>query len=96
VDNPVLAWFPIANLFLLTEITGKPSYWLFGFLIPGVNLALYAVLWMEIACRLKLDYYLGLLILVPLVGPFAMMWIAVSGEQEPQPDFSAFSSYNVY
>jgi len=93
VANPLVAWIPIANLGLLTEITGKPSIWLLALLIPGVNLFVYAVLWMEIVSRLRLNYLLGMLIPIPFIGPFVMAWVSMAGEQESNPYIPLIPAY---
>lgn len=63
-----LAWIPIAQIFLMVNIAGKPWWWSFFMLIPGVNLVIAVILWMLIAEKRGQPNWLGLLILVPVIG----------------------------
>lgn len=63
-----LAWIPIAQIFLMVNIAGKPWWWFFFILIPGVNLVIAVIIWMLIAEKRGQPNWLGLLILVPVIG----------------------------
>lgn len=64
-DNSWFAWVPILNLFLMVQISGKPVWWFILLLIPGVNLVIFILLWMEIAKKVNKPTWWGLLLLVP-------------------------------
>ena len=64
-DNSWFAWIPILNLFLMVQISGKPVWWFVLLLIPGVNLVIFIILWMEIAKKVNKPTWWGLLLLVP-------------------------------
>jgi hypothetical protein len=42
---------PVLNVFILTQIAGRPGWWTFLFFIPGANLALYLVISIDLAER---------------------------------------------
>jgi hypothetical protein len=63
-----LAWIPIAQIFLMVNIAGKPWWWFFFMLIPGVNIVMAVIIWMLIAEKRGQPNWLGLLILVPVIG----------------------------
>ena len=63
-----LAWIPLAQIFLMVNIAGKPWWWFFFMFIPGVNIVIAVILWMLIAEKRGQPNWLGLLILVPVIG----------------------------
>ncbi|MEK6932582.1 MAG: hypothetical protein AABW56_02190 [Nanoarchaeota archaeon] len=77
--NPWLAWIPIANLYLMTQI-GKVPWWTILFLILAfipflgtiVAVALTIFLWWKIAEARKMEGWLGVLTVIPLVN-----WIVI-------------------
>ena len=71
-----LAWIPIANLYLMTQIA-KVDWWtmlivLFASLIPIigplVSIAIIAWWWWKIAERTKKPEWLGLLMIIPVIN----------------------------
>lgn len=68
-ENGWLAWIPIANIYLMIKIAGKPGWWLLLILfIPLVNLILFIILWMKIAEARGKPGWLGILFLIPIVN----------------------------
>ncbi len=67
-SNGWLAWIPIANIYLMCKIAGKPGWWLVLFIIPLVNIVITILVWMEIAKARGKEGWLGLLMLIPVVN----------------------------
>jgi HEAT repeat protein len=61
------AWLPGLNLALLLRVAGRASAWALLFLIPGVNLAVWAAAWAEAAARVGRSPWLGVVMALP--GP---------------------------
>ena len=80
-----LAWIPIANLFLMCKIAGLRYLWLLIFLaaiIPVLGSIIVAVfmgyLWYKIAAELDYPGWVGILVLLPIVGIAALGYLAFS------------------
>ncbi|MDD5569129.1 MAG: DUF5684 domain-containing protein [Candidatus Pacebacteria bacterium] len=67
-SNEWMAWVPILNILLMINIAQKPWWWIFLFLIPIVNLVIAIIIFMAIAERRGKPNWVGLLIIVPIVG----------------------------
>ncbi|MBD3363313.1 hypothetical protein GF362_06370 [Candidatus Dojkabacteria bacterium] len=88
-DKKILAWIPLANVYLMTVIADKPMWWVFllivGSAIPFINLVAFVfwiLLWMELAKAAKHPKWFGILILVPLIGFFVPGYLAfVEGKE---------------
>jgi HEAT repeat protein len=61
------AWLPGLNLALLLRVAGRAPAWALLFLIPGVNLAVWAAAWAEAAARVGRSPWLGIVMALP--GP---------------------------
>lgn len=66
--NAWLAWIPIANIFLMFNIAGKPAWWFILILIPLVNIVIAIIVWMAIAEARHKPNWWGILMIVPVVG----------------------------
>ncbi len=66
--NGWLAWIPIANLFLMLNISKKPLWWFILLLIPLVNLIFTIIVWMGIAEARNKPNWWGIMLIVPLVN----------------------------
>lgn len=77
-----MAWFPIANLYLLTKMAEREWWWLIGFVVPYVNFFVVALLWYEIAVRFNKNGWIGSAIILPIVGIFVPGYLVVSGGDE--------------
>lgn len=68
MDNPWMAWIPIANIILACQIAGKPWWWVFLFFIPIVNIVLgIIVMWNICEARGK-PGWLGILMIIPVAN----------------------------
>lgn len=66
--NEWMAWIPIANIFLMVNVAKKPLWWILLLLIPLVNIVIAILLWMAIAEQRGKENWIGILIIVPVVG----------------------------
>jgi hypothetical protein len=65
----VWALIPIANIFLLLKLAGKPMWWIVLMLIPIVNFVIIILLWMGICEQLGKPGWWGIMIaLVPIAN----------------------------
>ncbi len=67
-ENSWMAWIPIANIFLMINIAKKPLWWFILIFIPIVNIVIGILLWMAIAERRGKESWIGILLIVPVVG----------------------------
>ena len=77
-ENGWLAWIPIANYYLMTQITKKPGWWVILLFIPIVNIVITILLWMEIAVARGKESWWGVLMLIPAVNLFVPGYLAFS------------------
>ncbi|MBT3181472.1 MAG: hypothetical protein HN337_03070 [Deltaproteobacteria bacterium] len=81
----IWAVIPIANIFLMMKIAGKPMWWIILMLIPIVNFVIAILVWMAIAERMGRPGWWGILIaLVPVVNLILFMILAFEAERQPQ------------
>jgi hypothetical protein len=66
--NSWLAWIPIANIYLMCKVAGKPGWWVILFFIPFVNIVIAIIVWMKIAEARKKPGWLGILMIIPFVN----------------------------
>jgi len=74
--NSWLAWIPIANIYLMCKVAGKPGWWLILFFIPIVNIIIAIIVWMKIAEARKKPSWLGILMIIPIVNIFIPGYLA--------------------
>ncbi|MFP4496651.1 MAG: DUF5684 domain-containing protein [Vulcanimicrobiota bacterium] len=67
-ENGWLAWIPIANIYLMCMIAGRPIWWLVLCFLPVVNVIVMTILWMDIAEVRGRPNWWGILVLwLPLI-----------------------------
>lgn len=74
--DETLAWIPVLNVWLVTQIARRPGWWTALVFVPVVNVAIWCILWMEIARRLGHPEWLGLLMWIPVVNLGVVAWLA--------------------
>lgn len=74
--NGWLAWIPIANIILMLNISKKPWWWIFLFLIPLVNVVFTVIVWMGIAEARNKPNWWGIMLIVPLVNVIVPGYLA--------------------
>ena len=81
----IWAIIPIANIFLLLKLAGKPMWWFILLLIPILNLVMMILIWMGLCERLGKPNWWGVLIaLVPIVNIILFLILAFEkGESRP-------------
>jgi hypothetical protein len=67
-ENGWLAWIPLANIVLMINIAKRPLWWIILILIPIVNIIAGIILWMDIAERRGKEKWIGILLIVPVIG----------------------------
>lgn len=83
--NPWMAFVPIANFWLMTQIAKKPVWWVVLCFIPFVNIYAIIMLWMDIAEVMGRPKNWGILAIV-VVGAGMIAWGTW------KPDFSVLRS----
>jgi hypothetical protein len=73
-----MAWVPIANIYLVTRIAGKPWWWTLLSFIPYIGLVFLAILFINLAEARKKSGVWGFLMLIPIVNFFAAGYLAYS------------------
>jgi hypothetical protein len=76
--NGWLAWIPIANIFLMFNIAGKPAWWFILILIPLVNIVIAIIVWMAIAEARHKPNWWGILMIVPVINIIVPGYLAWS------------------
>ena len=76
--NPWLAWIPIANIYLMCRIPGKPGWWVILFFLPVVNIVFSIIVWMAIAEKRGKPAWWGILIIIPPVNLIVPGYLAFS------------------
>ena len=87
VPNAWLAFIPIANLYIMTQVGGIEWWWMLVFLlmiIPFVGTLLYMVgivyIWWKISEAFKRPGWWGILMLIPIVNLVLMGLLAWSSD----------------
>jgi RNA polymerase subunit RPABC4/transcription elongation factor Spt4 len=87
--NDWMAWIPIANIFLMINIARKPLWWFILLLIPVVNIVIGIILWMAIAERRGKENWIGILLIVPVIGVFVPGYLAFFDyKKEAKPEIT--------
>jgi hypothetical protein len=73
-QNTWLAWIPIANLFLMCSMAGRPAWWVILLFIPIVSIIICVIVWMDICGRLGKPRWLGVAML--FVGVIILPYLA--------------------
>src|SRR6266700_1979306 len=72
-----LAFLPIINLFLMCRIGRRPGWWVLLLLLPVINVAVFAMIWMSIAEVRGKPVWTGALAAVPLLGLIVPLYFAI-------------------
>jgi len=68
IPNAWLAWIPIANIYLMCKIAGKPGWWTVLALIPLVGIVVLAIVWAGIAKARNKPAWVGVLFVIPVIN----------------------------
>ena len=91
-DMAWMAWVPIADLFLLLKLAGKPLWWFILLLIPLVNIVVIVMVGMSLCENFGYNKWLGLLMLIGPLNLILLYVMAFSGHKPPAPLASPPSS----
>jgi len=72
--NAWLAFIPIANVYLLIKLAGKPVWWLLLLLVPLVNIVIIYVVFYNLIVRLGRPGWLFLLLFINPFGQIFLAW----------------------
>lgn len=84
-ESPWMAWVPIVNLYMMLKIADQQGWMLILAFIPIVNFffMFYMIyVWMQIAEKRGFESWVGILIIVPIIGVAVPGYIAWA---EPKP-----------
>ena len=100
-----LAWIPIANIYIMCKIAGKPGWWTILFFIPIVNIVFLVIVWMGMAEARDKNKWLGFLAIVPVGNLIFLGYLAFSGGsietrqaidvQPARPNYLAFAGQSL-
>ena len=63
VANAWLAWIPIANIYLMTQMAGRPGWWTVLMFVPLANAVIGIILWVDILKKLNKNPWMVLVLL---------------------------------
>ncbi|HPZ07566.1 MAG TPA: DUF5684 domain-containing protein [Candidatus Eremiobacteraeota bacterium] len=75
-ENAWWAWIPILNMILMINIAQKPIWWIILFFIPVANFIASILIMMSIAERCGKPGWVGILVIVPVIGIFIPAYLA--------------------
>jgi uncharacterized membrane protein YhaH (DUF805 family) len=84
-EDSWMAWVPIADLFLLLKLAGRPMWWFILFLIPIVNIVVIIMVGMDMCEKYGFNRLYGLLIIISPLNLILMYYLAFSGSKPPAP-----------
>ncbi len=79
-----MAWVPLANLYLLTQMAKREWWWIFGLFVPYVNFFIVGFLWSEIAQRFGKNPWIGAAIVLPVIGLAVPGYLVITGSPRPK------------
>lgn len=84
-ESPWMAWVPIANIYMMLKIADLPGWTLILLFIPFINFLFtffMIYVWMKIAEKRGFESWVGILMIVPVIGIAVPGYIAWA---EPKP-----------
>lgn len=84
IPNDWYAWIPGLNLVLIFRIANRPLWWMVFLIIPGVNIVVNIIVWMDVAKAMRKPEWLGILIAVPVVNLAVPGYLAFSDDTSSQ------------
>lgn len=80
--NGILAWIPLANLFLMVQVGGKPWWWVLLFFIPLINIIFIVFVWVSIAEAVEKEKWWGIMVIVPIMNLIMPGYLAFSASKK--------------
>jgi hypothetical protein len=85
VARPWFAWIPLLNLYLMTKMAGLEWWWMLGFFVPLANFFVAAYIWSEICKKFNKPWWLGALVIVPIIGWLIPGYLVISSNSSAGP-----------
>ena len=80
----LLVWLPVVQLFPLLRAAGMSGWWFLAYFVPLVNIVAHVLWCLNIAKARGKTVLVGVLLLLPVTGLFAFLYLAFSGGQPAQ------------
>lgn len=75
-----IAFVPILNLLGVLKMIGKPFWFAFLYLVPGLNIVVHVIVSVELARSFGRSGLFGLLMAIPTFTPFCTTFLGLSSE----------------
>lgn len=82
-DRGWWAWIPILQVFYMLRLARISYWWFIGLVVPFVNVAVAAYVWAQIAIRRGRKWWVGALMIVPVIDLAILAYLAFSNPEEP-------------
>jgi hypothetical protein len=79
------AFVPLYNYVVLLDIIGKPWWWIFGFLVPCLNIILIIYIMMELSKSFGKDALYTVALIIPCVNVIALAYLSYGPDQYVGP-----------
>jgi hypothetical protein len=77
-----LVWLPVLQMFPLLRAARMSAWWFLAFFLPVLNIVASVVWCLKIAEACGKSAVVGVLLLLPIVGPLTYLYLAFSGERD--------------
>lgn len=81
----IWALIPIANIFLILKLSGKPYWWFILLLIPIVNIVMSVLIWMAICEKMGKPGWWGIMIALIPIANIVFFLMLVFGKEGTAP-----------
>jgi hypothetical protein len=77
-DPGILVWLPVVQLIPLLRAAGMPAFWIIPFFLPVISIIPFIIWCFKIAQARGKSALTGWLLILPVTGPFAFLYLAFS------------------
>jgi hypothetical protein len=81
----VMVWLPLLQIFPCLKAAGMSGWWFLGWLVPGLNIVAQLLWCINIAKARGKHVISGILLWLPVLNFFALLYLAFSGNGESKP-----------
>jgi len=71
-----MAWIPVFQIYLMCKIAKRPGWWFLLCFLPVISLVIFIILLVDIAKALGKPEWVGVLVILPIIGIFAWGYLA--------------------
>jgi hypothetical protein len=82
----ILVWLPVVQILPLIRAARMSGWWFVAWLVPGVNIVAQILWCLNIAKARGKGVFTGILLILPVTGIFAFLYLAFSGGQSDSTD----------